>query len=106
MKRNLPHIVKREKSFVDILLEYIHVNYSSDKEAFGFKNWANPNGFSVISPPVQLQSLFLDFCEFVLHAMIRKVAACGTYSQPIVRINIVLIELGVLNKIRQEIIDG
>ncbi|MBO9609605.1 MAG: helix-turn-helix transcriptional regulator [Paenibacillaceae bacterium] len=30
MKRNLPHIVKREKSFVDILLEYIHVNYSSD----------------------------------------------------------------------------
>lgn len=28
--RKTPHTVKREKSSIDILLEYIHVNYSSD----------------------------------------------------------------------------
>lgn len=30
MDRKTPHIVKREKSPIDILLEYIHVNYSND----------------------------------------------------------------------------
>jgi AraC-like DNA-binding protein len=30
IQRKTPHIIKREKSPVDILLEYIHVNYSSD----------------------------------------------------------------------------
>lgn len=30
MDRKTPHTVKREKSPVDILLEYIHVNYSND----------------------------------------------------------------------------
>ena len=30
MDRKTPHTVKREKSSIDILLEYIHVNYSSD----------------------------------------------------------------------------
>jgi len=30
MERKTPHTVKREKSPVDILLEYVHVNYSND----------------------------------------------------------------------------
>ena len=30
MDRKTPHIIKREKSPIDILLEYIHVNYSKD----------------------------------------------------------------------------
>ena len=30
MDRKTPNIIKREKSFVDVLLEYIHVNYSDN----------------------------------------------------------------------------